>query len=75
MERFKLAYRLRDGEVCGFVGRGSTRRDAYYDVIRRVETRLRPFRRTFDADEVVRDVQELSSGERAGVESDWKSQP
>jgi hypothetical protein len=75
LERYTLAYRLPNGAVRGFVGCGPTRRDAYYDCIRRVEVRLKPFRRNFDVDEVVRDVAALPSGEQARVESDWHSQP
>jgi hypothetical protein len=75
LERYTLAYRLPDGAVCGFVGRGPSRRDAYYDCIRRVEVKLKPFRRNFDVDEIVRDVALLPSGERERLESDWRSQP
>ena len=69
------AYRLPDGAVRGFVGRGPTRRDAYYDCIRRIVVKLKPFRRNFDGDEVVRDVAALLSGEQERVASDWYSQP
>ena len=75
MERYTLAYRLPNGAVCGFVGRGPSRRDAYYDCIRRIEVKLKPFRCNFDVAEIVRDVVALPSGERARVESDWHSQP
>ena len=44
MERYTLAYRLPNGVVRGFVGHGSSRRDAYYDCIRRVGVKLQPFR-------------------------------
>ncbi|MDR3634931.1 MAG: hypothetical protein P4L84_14095 [Isosphaeraceae bacterium] len=70
MEQYTLAYRLPNGAVCGFVGRGPSRRDAYYDCIRQIEAKLKPFRRTFDIGEIVRDVAALPSGEPARVESD-----
>jgi hypothetical protein len=75
LERYTLAYRLPNGIVRGFVGHGPSRRDAYYDCIRRVGVKLQPFRCTFDADQVVRDLAVLPSGEQARVESDWHSQP
>ncbi len=74
MEQYTLAYRLPNGAICEFVGRGSTRRDAYYDCIRRVEVQLKPFRRSFDVDQVVRDVAALPSGEQTRVDTDWPSQ-
>jgi hypothetical protein len=75
MERYTLAYRLPDGAIRGFVGRGPSRRDAYHDCIRRVEVKLKLFGRSFDAGEIVRDVGVLPSGKQARVESDWHSQP
>jgi hypothetical protein len=74
MERYTLAYRLPDGAIRGFVGRGSSRRDAYYDCIRRVDVKLRPSGYNFDVDAIVRDITGLASGERARVEADWHSQ-
>jgi hypothetical protein len=75
LERYTLIYRLPNGAVRGFVGHGPSRRDAYYDCIRRVEVKLKPFRRNFDVDEVVRDIIALPFEEREQVESDWHSQP
>lgn len=70
MERYTLAYRLPDGAVRGFVGRGPTRRDSNYDCIRQVKAKLKPHRRTFNVDEIVRDIAASPSGEQARVESD-----
>lgn len=75
MERYTLASRLPDGAVRGFVGRGSSRRDAYHDCTRRVDVKLRPFGRTFDVDAIVRDITAPASGVRARIAADWHSQP
>ena len=75
MERYTIAYRLPNGAVRGFVGRGPCRRDAYYDCIRRVEVKLKEFRLNFDVGEIVRNVATLPSGEKAQIESDWHSHP
>jgi hypothetical protein len=75
LERYTLAYRLPNGRVRGFVGHGPSRRDAYYDCIRRVGVKLQPFRRTFDAGQIVRELAVLPSDEQAQVESEWHSQP
>jgi hypothetical protein len=75
MERYTLAYRLPNGAIRGFVGRGASRRDAYYDCIRRVDVKLSTFRRNFDVDEIIRDLAVLPTGERARIEEDWRAQP
>jgi hypothetical protein len=63
------------GPFAGSPAGGSSRRDAYYDCIRRVDVKLRPFGRTFDVDAIVRDSTAPASGERARIEADWHSQP
>jgi hypothetical protein len=75
MERYTLAYRLPGGVIRGFVGRGPSRRDAYYDCIRRVDVELKPIGLSFDINDIVRDIALLASGERARVEADWHAHP
>jgi hypothetical protein len=74
MERCTFAYRLPHGAIRGFVGRGSSRRDAYHDCIRRVDVKLWPSGYDFDVGAIVCDITGLASGERSTVETDWHSQ-